>query len=87
MTNASRSHFNPGLLTYQLGGPHGALYAPDRGGVVGPSSLGTRAGLAPGESAEERLGFRVPGGTSQLRLLLDPTRNGALQVQVPLPAG
>jgi len=85
VTNVSRAGFNPGLLTYQLSGPHGALYAPDRGGVVGPVSLGTRAGLAAGEGAEERLAFRVPGGSSPLRLLLNPTRNGDVQVRVPVP--
>jgi len=87
VTNVNRSHFNPGLLVYQLSGPQGALYSPDRGGVVGPDSLGTRQGLPSGGSAEERLAFEVPAGSTPLRLLIEPVQNGNLQVRVRLPVG
>jgi hypothetical protein len=87
VTNVSRSRFNPALLSYRLRGPGGKLYLPDRGGVVGPSSLGTRQGLTVGTHAEEQLAFLVPADEPALALAFEPVLNGGMQVRVKLPRG
>ena len=84
ITNLHRSRFNPALLSYRLRGT-GALYSPERGGIVGPGALGTRQGLPRGASAEERLAFGVPAGAARLALTFEPKPNGPLQLRVPLP--
>jgi hypothetical protein len=87
VTNRSRSRFNPGLLSYLLRGSSGALYAPERGGVVGPNGLGLASGLPRGASAEERLVFAVPARLRHPVLAIQPSPARPLEVRVPLGQG
>lgn len=84
VVNHSRRQFNPGLLSYLLRGPKGALYSPRRAGVVGPAGLGLASGLPRGTTAEERLVFAVPRGFRHPVLALQPAATRALEVRVPL---
>jgi hypothetical protein len=84
VTNRGRSRFNPGLLSYLLKGPDGALYAPERGGVVGPAGLGLASGLPRGASAEERLVFAVPARLRHPVLAIQPSPARPLEVRVRL---
>jgi hypothetical protein len=84
VVNRSRRQFNPGLLSYLLRGPGGALYSPQRAGVVGPAGLGLASGLPRGARAEERLVFSVPARFRHPVLALQPAATQALEVRVPL---
>jgi hypothetical protein len=84
VTNRTRDRFNPGLLSYLLKGPDGALYAPDRGGVVGPTGLGLASGLPRGSGAEERLVFTVPARLRRPVLAIQPSPARPLEVRVRL---
>jgi hypothetical protein len=87
VTNRARARFNPGLLSYLLKGPNGALYAPERGGVVGPNGLGLASGLPRGASAEERLVFAVPARLRHPVLAIQPSPARPLEVRVRLGRG
>jgi len=87
VVNRGRSRFNPGLLSYLLRGPDGALYAPERGGVVGPAGLGFVSGLPRGASAQERLVFAVPARLRHPVLAIQPSPARALEVRVRLGRG
>ncbi len=87
VTNRTRDRFNPGLLSYLLKGPGGALYAPDRGGVVGPTGLGLASGLPPGARAQERLVFTVPARLRRPVLAIQPSPARPLEVRVRLGQG
>jgi hypothetical protein len=87
VTNHTRSRFNPGLLSYLLRGAGGALYAPDRGGVVGPAGLGLASGLPRGAGAEERLVFLVPARLRHPVLAIQPSPARPLEVRVRLGRG
>jgi hypothetical protein len=82
--NVGRRHFNPGLLSYLLRAPGGAILAPYRAGVVGPAGLGTAGGLPRGGRAEERLVYRIPRHLGQPRLAIQPSPTRALEIRVPL---
>lgn len=87
VVNRTRSRFNPGLLSYLLKGPNGRLYAPERGGVVGPSGLGLASGLPRGARAEERLVFSVPARLRRPVLAIQPSPSRPLEVRVRLGRG
>jgi len=84
VVNDSRRGFNPGLLSYLARGPHGALFAPTRAGIAGPSGLGEAAGLPAGAGAEERLVFSLPDSLQHPVLAIQPVPTRALEVRVPL---
>jgi hypothetical protein len=84
VVNGSRRSFNPGLLSYLARGPRGALYAPVRAGVAGPSGLGLATGLPVGAGAEERLVFSLPDSLRHPVLAIQPVPARALEVRVPL---
>jgi hypothetical protein len=84
VVNRSRARFNPGLLSYLLRGPDGALYAPERGGIVGPAGLGYASGLPRGARAVERLVFSVPARLRHPVLALQPSPTRPLEVRVRL---
>lgn len=85
--NIARGSFNPAVLDFRLRGSGSVLVGPDRQGAVGPPTL-TRGGtLPPGESAQVRLGFRVPRDPTRFALFFEPVPNGQRQVRVRLPLG
>jgi hypothetical protein len=84
VVNHDRRAFNPGLLSYLARGPHGALYAPVRAGIVGPSGLGEASGLPPGAGAEQRLLFSLPKSLRHPVLAIQPTPTRPLEVRVRL---
>jgi hypothetical protein len=84
IVNHERRAFNPGLLSYLARGPRGALYAPVRAGVVGPSGLGEASGLPAGAGAEERLLFSLPKSLRHPVLAIQPSPTQPLEVRVPL---
>lgn len=85
--NLGRRHFNPALLSYLLRGRGGALFAPERAGVVGPTGLGEASGLPVGARAEERLVYRVPAGLRGASLTIQPSPAIPLEIRVPLGRG
>lgn len=85
--NVDRRRFDPSRLSYRLRGRGGALYNPDRQGAVGPPGLAQKGGILPGESAQVRLGFRIPRSARRVSLTFEPVEQGSLQVRVPLTVG
>jgi hypothetical protein len=83
--NLGRRRFNPNVLAYRLADARGNRYAPVVGGGTGPDSLRKTGSLRAGESAQARLGFRVPSTARRLALLFEPVADGSLQVEVPVP--
>lgn len=84
--NVDRRRFDPSRLSYRLRGSREALFYPDRQGAVGPPGLAQKGGLLPGESAQVRLGFRIPRRARRLTLTFEPVEQGPLQIRVPLSA-
>jgi hypothetical protein len=82
--NLARRRFNPNALSYRVRDARGNRFAPAVGGGTGPVSLGRTGFLQRGESAQARLGFRVPRSARRLRLVFEPVRDGSIQVEVPL---
>jgi hypothetical protein len=82
--NIRRRRFNPNALAYRLADARGNRYAPVVGGGTGPDSLRKTGFLRAGESAQARLGFRVPSTARRLALLFEPVADGSLQVEVPV---
>jgi hypothetical protein len=82
--NLARDHFSPNRLSYRLRDSRGALYFPDIGGGMGPSSLSDTGSLERGEAAKAELAFRVPRSRRRLSLVFEPTVDGPVQVRVPL---
>jgi hypothetical protein len=87
VVNRGRTRFNPGLLSYLLKGPDGAVYAPARGGVVGPAGLGLASGLPRGAAAVERLVFAIPTRLRRPVLAIQPAPARPLEVRVRLGRG
>lgn len=75
----------PATLSFRLSDAEGGLYYPDQQGAIGPPSLTARGFLSPGESAEVRLGFRVPVAADRLALEFEPRVGGSSKVRVSLP--
>jgi hypothetical protein len=82
--NLSRTRFNPNALSYRLRDDRGNRFAPVVGGGTGPASLGRTGFLERGETAQARLGFRVPRAARRMTLIFEPVPDGSVQVQVPL---
>jgi hypothetical protein len=83
--NVGRRRFRPNSLAYRVKDERGRAYWPDVGGGTGPATLAKTGFLERGESAQARLGLRVPRSARRLRLVFEPVPNGSLQVEVPLP--
>jgi hypothetical protein len=84
VVNRTRTGFNPALLSYLLRGRGNALYAPERGGTVGPNGLGLASGLPRGARAEERLVFAVPVGLRHPVLAIQPSPVRPLELRIQL---
>jgi hypothetical protein len=82
--NLARRQFNPNALSYRLRDARGNRFAPLIGGGTGPASLGRTGVLDRGETAQARLGFRVPRSARRLTLVFEPVSDGSIQVEVPL---
>jgi hypothetical protein len=82
--NLSRTRFNPNALSYRIRDDRGNRFAPVVGGGTGPASLGRTGFLERGETAQARLGFRVPRAARRMTLIFEPVPDGSVQVQVPL---
>ena len=83
-SNTSRRRFNPTTLSYRLTDPSGQQYYPDRSGGTGPPSLGATGSVERGQTAEARLGFRVPRPARVLSLVFEPVQPSSVQVRVRL---
>jgi hypothetical protein len=75
----------PATLSFRLSDAEGGLYYPDQQGSIGAPSLTERGFLSPGESAEVRLGFRVPVAAEGLALEFEPRAGAAAKLRISLP--